>query len=69
MGDLKDILSSPNFGGASVTIPLKRDIMGYVDRLTEAATVIGAVNTLVPTESVERGVRHGRAGGRVKVGD
>lgn len=37
-----------NFGGAAVTIPLKLDIMQYMDELTDAAKVIGAVNTVIP---------------------
>jgi pentafunctional AROM polypeptide len=46
--DVRDILKSPDFGGASVTIPLKLDIMGQVDELSDAARTIGAVNTVVP---------------------
>lgn len=37
-----------NLGGAAVTIPLKLDIMKYMDELTDAAKVIGAVNTVIP---------------------
>lgn len=48
VADLDTILHSPTFGGASVTIPLKRDVMGRVDQLTEAARTIGAVNTVIP---------------------
>lgn len=54
--DVKDVLQSPNFGGASVTIPLKLDIMSCLDELTVAAKAIGAVNTIFPVES-ERGRR------------
>ncbi|KAL3421954.1 pentafunctional AROM polypeptide [Phlyctema vagabunda] len=46
--DLKEIIRSPNFGGASVTIPLKLDIIPHLDVITEASQVIGAVNTVVP---------------------
>ncbi|KAK5988736.1 Pentafunctional AROM polypeptide [Cladobotryum mycophilum] len=46
--DVLNVLRSPNFGGASVTIPLKRDIMEHVDDLTAAAKTIGAINTIVP---------------------
>ncbi|KAI0137547.1 EPSP synthase-domain-containing protein [Xylariales sp. AK1849] len=45
---VQDIIRSPDFGGASVTIPLKLDIMQYVDEVTEAAKVIGAINTIIP---------------------
>ncbi|ETW01505.1 3-phosphoshikimate 1-carboxyvinyltransferase, variant [Aphanomyces invadans] len=42
------LLHSPEFGGASVTIPLKVDIIPYLSRLSPAATAIGAVNTIIP---------------------
>ena len=44
---LADILGSDDFGGASVTIPLKLDIMPYLDSITPEAKIIGAVNTVV----------------------
>ncbi|KAJ2744669.1 hypothetical protein GGI20_002766 [Coemansia sp. BCRC 34301] len=46
--DLKDLFASPNFGGASVTIPLKQSVIPLLDRLTPAARRIGAVNTVIP---------------------
>ncbi|KAJ1324950.1 3-phosphoshikimate 1-carboxyvinyltransferase [Microdochium nivale] len=46
--DVKDLIRAPGFGGASVTIPLKLDIMQYLDDMTDSATVIGAVNTIIP---------------------
>ncbi|ETN00833.1 shikimate-5-dehydrogenase [Phytophthora nicotianae INRA-310] len=36
-----------NFGGGSVTIPLKVDIMEHLDELSPAAQAIGAVNTIM----------------------
>ena len=45
--DLGEILRSEDFGGASVTIPLKLDIMSLLDSVTEAAQAIGAVNTII----------------------
>ncbi|KAJ3498733.1 hypothetical protein NLG97_g906 [Lecanicillium saksenae] len=48
IADVRDALRNPSFGGASVTIPLKLDIMGELDELTEAARIIGAVNTVIP---------------------
>ena len=45
--DLEKTLQSPNFGGASVTIPLKLDIMPHLDQVTEDAKMIGAVNTII----------------------
>lgn len=44
-----------NFGGASVTIPLKQTIMKYLDILTEDAQVIGAVNTISVVDHKLRG--------------
>lgn len=43
-------IRSPDFGGASVTIPLKLDIMPFLDEITPEARIIGAVNTIVPTK-------------------
>ncbi|KAK5660817.1 hypothetical protein OQA88_12186 [Cercophora sp. LCS_1] len=60
-GDVQDLIRSPHFGGASVTIPLKLPIMPLVDEVSDAARVIGAVNTIVPTS--------GKDGKTVLVGD
>ncbi|KAI8973099.1 aromatic amino acid family biosynthesis-like protein [Trametes punicea] len=46
--EIKAAITSPDFGGASVTIPFKRDIMPLLDALSEDAEAIGAVNTIVP---------------------
>jgi len=46
--ELESIIRAPNFGGASVTIPLKLDIMSLLDDVTESAKLIGAVNTIIP---------------------
>lgn len=35
-------------GGMAVTIPLKLDIIKYMSELSEAAKIIGAVNTVIP---------------------
>jgi pentafunctional AROM polypeptide len=47
--EVREIIRSPEFGGASVTIPLKLDIIPLVDDITNAAKLIGAVNTIIPT--------------------
>ncbi|EGP91057.1 AROM pentafunctional protein, ARO1 [Zymoseptoria tritici IPO323] len=47
--DLVDIIRAPDFGGASVTIPLKLDVMPLLDVVDSAAKTIGAVNTVVPS--------------------
>ena len=51
--DVRQIIRAPDFGGASVTIPLKLDIMPLLDDITDAATHIGAVNTIVPVPSTD----------------
>lgn len=57
--DVRPALRDPSFGGASVTIPLKLDIIGELDELTEAARIIGAVNTVIPlSSSVGDGTQH-----------
>ncbi|KAL1650810.1 3-dehydroquinate dehydratase (3-dehydroquinase) [Diplodia intermedia] len=48
--DLKDIIRQPNFGGASVTIPLKQEIRPYIDGVGPEVEIIGAINTIVPEE-------------------
>ncbi|EJP61023.1 pentafunctional AROM polypeptide [Beauveria bassiana ARSEF 2860] len=48
VADVRATLRDPSFGGASVTIPLKLDIIDELDELTEAARTIGAVNTVIP---------------------
>ena len=47
--DVKDLIRSTDFGGASVTIPLKLDIRPLLDEISQEAEIIGAVNTIVPT--------------------
>ncbi|KAI1210541.1 Pentafunctional AroM protein [Annulohypoxylon truncatum] len=46
--DLVKLIQSPEFGGASVTIPLKLDVMALLDDVSESARAIGAVNTIIP---------------------
>ncbi|OAA59665.1 dehydroquinase class 1 [Niveomyces insectorum RCEF 264] len=55
LDDVRGIVRAADFGGASVTIPLKRDVMQLVDEVTESARVIGAVNTIVPVASTRDG--------------
>ncbi|WWC90083.1 pentafunctional AROM polypeptide [Kwoniella dendrophila CBS 6074] len=43
-----DIIKSKDFGGASVTIPLKLDIIPHLQSISEDVKIIGAVNTIVP---------------------
>lgn len=52
---VRDAIRSPTFGGASVTIPLKLDMMQMVDEVTDSAKVIGAINTILPTAGPDGG--------------
>ena len=45
---VRKLLDDPGFGGASVTIPHKIDIIPLCDEISQDARVIGAVNTIVP---------------------
>ncbi|KAF2475305.1 Pentafunctional AroM protein [Lindgomyces ingoldianus] len=51
--DIKEIIRSPNFGGASVTIPLKQDVRPLLDSVGPEVDAIGALNTIVPETSVD----------------
>ncbi|KAJ9055495.1 hypothetical protein DSO57_1003571 [Entomophthora muscae] len=44
---LPKVLSAPDFGGACVTIPMKVDIIPFMDTLSPVCQAIGAVNTVV----------------------
>ncbi|KAM5474405.1 3-dehydroquinate dehydratase (3-dehydroquinase) [Microsporum audouinii] len=46
--NVEKFIRSDDFGGASVTIPLKEQIMGLLDEISPEAKIIGAVNTIVP---------------------
>jgi pentafunctional AROM polypeptide len=59
--DVRLTLKLADFGGASVTIPLKRDIIPHLDLLTPEAEAIGAVNTVIPTTNAD--------GHRILLGD
>jgi pentafunctional AROM polypeptide len=59
--EIKSVLAAPDFGGASVTIPLKLDIIPVLDTVSEEAKAIGAVNTII--------VRHRSDGSRELCGD
>jgi pentafunctional AROM polypeptide len=50
---VKDLIRAPDFGGASVTIPLKLDIMPLLDSIHDEAQIIGAVNTIIPVPATD----------------
>jgi len=61
-----DFFKDAAFGGCSVTIPHKQSIIPYVDIMSDAATTIGSVNTLIVKEEIEEGAERV---GRVIYGD
>ena len=56
-----ETISDPEFGGGSVTMPLKEDLLSHMNILTESARRIGAVNTITARLAAD--------GSRVLVGD
>ena len=46
--ELNALINSPDFGGASVTIPYKIEIIPLLSELTPAAKAMGAINTIIP---------------------
>ena len=55
--ELDHVLSAPDFGGASVTMPHKLGIGKFCDEITDQAKIIGAVNTLVVSNEDEQSKR------------
>lgn len=51
--DVKQIIRSPDFGGASVTMPLKQDMAPFLDQIGEEVKIIGALNTIVPQRTTD----------------
>ncbi|KAF1983242.1 Pentafunctional AroM protein [Aulographum hederae CBS 113979] len=55
-GDIRKTIRSPDFGGASVTMPLKLEVESLLDGVGEDVKIVGALNTIVPVPSTnERG--------------
>ncbi|CAG8005672.1 unnamed protein product [Penicillium salamii] len=51
---LHELARSPDFGGASISLPFKSSILSSIDIQSPHATAIGAINTLLPLrESLE----------------
>ena len=48
--ELGTFLARADIGGLNVTIPYKREVMAYCDKIDEAARAIGSVNTIVRRE-------------------
>ncbi|KAK2880173.1 hypothetical protein FQN49_000492 [Arthroderma sp. PD_2] len=58
--NVEKFIRSDDFGGASVTIPLKEHIMPLLDEISAEAKIIGAVNTIVPVTPSEGDDRKSR---------
>ena len=56
--EIKATITAPDFGGASVTIPFKLDVIPLLDKLSPAAEAIGAVNTIIPRATNTDGSKH-----------
>jgi len=56
-------IRNDSFGGASVTIPHKIEIIKYMDELAESAIRAGAVNTIEKTRDILRGHNTDAVGG------
>ncbi|KAH7093462.1 Shikimate dehydrogenase [Paraphoma chrysanthemicola] len=50
---IQDVIRSPDFGGASVTIPLKQDVRPFIDGTGPEVEAIGALNTIVPETAID----------------
>ncbi|CAG8573350.1 540_t:CDS:2 [Ambispora leptoticha] len=50
IADVKPIIEDSEFGGASVTIPYKIDVIPFLDETSEHVKIIGAVNTIIAKE-------------------
>ncbi|KAI1811092.1 EPSP synthase-domain-containing protein [Poronia punctata] len=55
--DVRPLIRADDFGGASVTIPLKIDIIPLLDDISASARAIGAVNTIVPVTAEDGSAR------------
>ncbi|CAE6355846.1 unnamed protein product [Rhizoctonia solani] len=54
--EMMDVVRSPDFGGSSVTMPMKVIVMKYLDEITPEARAVGAVNTIVPVLDPSTGI-------------
>ncbi|KAF2848332.1 Pentafunctional AroM protein [Plenodomus tracheiphilus IPT5] len=50
---IRDIIRASDFGGASVTIPLKQDVRPLLDGVGPEVEAIGALNTIVPEVTID----------------
>lgn len=50
---LNDLVENPNFGGTSVSLPYKTEVIPLLHSMSSHARAIGAVNTLIPIRNLE----------------
>ena len=53
--ELDDLVKDPNFGGASITLPYKTQVMKRLSSESAHAKAIGAVNTVIPIRALPDG--------------
>lgn len=51
ISDLGPIVQNPDFGGASISAPFKKEVFSVLHHVSPEAQAIGAVNTIIPLRS------------------
>jgi shikimate 5-dehydrogenase len=52
LSDLKDLVNDHHFGGCSISIPFKLEVIALTDSISRHAKAIGAINTLIPVRKL-----------------
>jgi 3-dehydroquinate dehydratase type I len=48
--DIRQLIEEPTFGGATITLPYKQEVIPLLDVISPSACAIGAINTLIPLQ-------------------